>query len=88
MATLPPAQQRSNAASFSSGVQEAPDARGLATSGEPFAGPSPACIAIEHSRGFHRLVKRCTGSEGQMSYLKRGSGWDRTASGTRILRSK
>jgi len=33
---------------------------------------------IEHSRGFHRLVKWRTGSEGRISYLKRGYGWDRT----------
>jgi transposase, IS5 family len=34
--------------------------------------------AIEHSRGFRRLVKWRTGSEGRISYLKRGYGWDRT----------
>jgi IS5 family transposase len=39
---------------------------------------SPARKAIEHSRGFHRLVKWRTGSEGRISYLKRGYGWDRT----------
>lgn len=33
---------------------------------------------IEHNRGFHRLVKWRTGSEGRISYLKRGYGWDRT----------
>ena len=33
---------------------------------------------LEHSRGFHRLVKWRTGSEGRISYLKRGYGWDRT----------
>jgi len=33
---------------------------------------------IEHSRGFHRLVKWRTGAEGRISYLKRGYGWDRT----------
>jgi transposase, IS5 family len=33
---------------------------------------------IEHSRGFHRLVRWRTGSEGRISYLKRGYGWDRT----------
>jgi IS5 family transposase len=33
---------------------------------------------IEHSRGFHRLVKWRTGSEGRISYLKRAYGWDRT----------
>jgi IS5 family transposase len=39
---------------------------------------SPARKTIEHSRGFHRLVKWRTGSEGRISYLKRGYGWDRT----------
>jgi IS5 family transposase len=39
---------------------------------------SPARKSIEHSRSFHRLVKWRTGSEGRISYLKRGYGWDRT----------
>ena len=39
---------------------------------------SPARKAIEHSRGFRRLVKWRTGCEGRISYLKRGYGWDRT----------
>jgi len=39
---------------------------------------SAARKAIEHSRSFHRLVKWRTGSEGRISYLKRGYGWDRT----------
>ena len=39
---------------------------------------SAARKEIEHSRGFHRLVKWRTGSEGRISYLKRGYGWDRT----------
>jgi transposase, IS5 family len=39
---------------------------------------SPARKMLEHSRGFHRLVKWRTGSEGRISYLKRGYGWDRT----------
>ena len=34
--------------------------------------------AVEHSRGFRRLVKWRTGCEGRISYLKRGYGWDRT----------
>jgi IS5 family transposase len=38
---------------------------------------SPARKTVEHSRGFHRLVKWRTGSEGRISYLKRGYGWDR-----------
>jgi IS5 family transposase len=33
---------------------------------------------IEHSRGFHRVVKWRTGCEGRISYLKRRYGWDRT----------
>jgi transposase, IS5 family len=39
---------------------------------------SAARRTIEHSRGFHQLVKWRTGSEGRISYLKRGYGWDRT----------
>jgi IS5 family transposase len=39
---------------------------------------SAARKKIEHSRVFHRLVKWRTGSEGRISYLKRGYGWDRT----------
>jgi IS5 family transposase len=39
---------------------------------------SAARKALEHSRSFHRLVKWRTGSEGRISYLKRGYGWDRT----------
>jgi transposase, IS5 family len=39
---------------------------------------SPARKAMEHSRGFRKLVKWRTGCEGRISYLKRGYGWDRT----------
>jgi IS5 family transposase len=39
---------------------------------------SPARKATERQRGFRRLVKWRTGSEGRISYLKRGYGWDRT----------
>jgi transposase, IS5 family len=39
---------------------------------------SPARKTIEHGRGFRRLVKRRTGSEGRISYLKRGYGRNRT----------
>jgi IS5 family transposase len=39
---------------------------------------SPARRAIEHRRGFRRLVKWRTGCEGRISYLKRGYGWDRS----------
>jgi IS5 family transposase len=38
---------------------------------------SPSRKTIEHGRGFRRLVKWRTGSEGRISYLKRGYGWDR-----------
>ncbi len=34
--------------------------------------------SVEHDRSFRRLVKWRTGSEGRISYLKRGYGWDRT----------
>ena len=39
---------------------------------------SPTRKAVEHGRGFRRLVKSRTGCEGRISYLKRGYGWDRT----------
>jgi transposase, IS5 family len=39
---------------------------------------SAARKTLEHSRGFHQLVKWRTGSEGRISYLKCGYGWDRT----------
>jgi transposase, IS5 family len=39
---------------------------------------SAARKAIEHGRGFRKLVKWRTGCEGRISYLKRGYGWDRT----------
>jgi transposase, IS5 family len=39
---------------------------------------SPARKTIEHNRGFRRLVKWRTGSEGRISYLKHTYGWDRT----------
>ena len=39
---------------------------------------SAARRAVEHSRGFRRLVKWRTGCEGRISSLKRGYGWDRT----------
>ena len=34
--------------------------------------------AVEHSRGFRKLVKWRTGCEGRISYLKHRYGWDRT----------
>jgi IS5 family transposase len=39
---------------------------------------SAARKKLEHSRSFHKLVKWRTGSEGRISYPKRGYGWDRT----------
>jgi IS5 family transposase len=38
--------------------------------------PSAARREVEHGRGFRRLVKWRTGSEGRISYLKRRYGWD------------
>ena len=40
--------------------------------------PGQARRQVEHGRGFQRLVKWRTGSEGRISYLKRRYGWDRT----------
>jgi len=40
--------------------------------------PSAARREVEHGRGFRRLVKWRTGSEGRISYLKRCYGFDRT----------
>jgi IS5 family transposase len=40
--------------------------------------PGHARQAIEHTRGFRRLVKGRTGSEGRISHLKHRFGWDRT----------
>jgi transposase, IS5 family len=39
---------------------------------------SAARKATEHSRGFRRLVKWRTGSEGRISHLKHAYRWDRT----------
>ncbi len=39
---------------------------------------SPARRAVEHARGFRRLVRWRTGCEGRISCLKRGYDWDRT----------
>ena len=33
---------------------------------------------LQHARGFHSLSRWRTGSEGRISYLKRGYGWDPT----------
>ncbi|VBA50706.1 hypothetical protein LAUMK191_02006 [Mycobacterium attenuatum] len=40
--------------------------------------PSQARRAQEHRKAFRRHIKWRTGSEGRISYLKRGYGWDRT----------
>jgi IS5 family transposase len=40
--------------------------------------PSQARREVEHGRGFRRLVKWRTGSEGRIAYLKRRYGLDRT----------
>jgi len=40
--------------------------------------PSQARRAEEHRKTFRHTVKWRTGSEGRISYLKRGFGWDRT----------
>jgi IS5 family transposase len=40
---------------------------------------SPARKALEHGRGFRRMVTWRTGCEGRVGYLKRRYGWDRTA---------
>jgi transposase, IS5 family len=40
--------------------------------------PSQARRAEEHRKAFRHTVKWRTGSEGRISYLKRGYGWDRT----------
>jgi len=54
-------------------------ALGVRTVAIPRQGPvPPARKTTEHSRGFRRLVKWRTGSEGRISYLKHAYGWDRT----------
>ena len=40
--------------------------------------PTQARRAEEHRKAFRRTVKWRTGSEGRISHLKRGFGWDRT----------
>ena len=44
---------------------------------------SPARKAVEHGRGFRKLVKWRTGCEGRISYLKHRYSWDRTRLDTR-----
>jgi len=54
-------------------------ALGVRTAAIPHQGKiSPSRKAIEHHRRFRTLVKRRTGSEGRISYLKHTYGWDRT----------
>jgi transposase, IS5 family len=40
--------------------------------------PGPARCKVERARGFRKLVKWRTGSEGRISHLKRCYGWNRT----------
>lgn len=40
--------------------------------------PGKARQVIEHRRAFRRTIKWRTGSEGRISTLKCGYGWDRT----------
>jgi transposase, IS5 family len=55
------------------------EALGVRTVAIPRRAKVPAARrAIEHARGFRRLVKWRTGCEGRISYLKRGYGWNRT----------
>jgi len=42
------------------------------------AKPGPARRDVEHRRSFRRLVEWRTGSEGRISHLKHGYGWNRT----------
>jgi IS5 family transposase len=60
-------------------VEEELHALGVARVAIPRKGqPGRARQATEHTRGFRRLVKWRTGSEGRISYLKHRFGWDRT----------
>jgi IS5 family transposase len=60
-------------------VEDALVALGVRTVVIPRRGkPSAARRAIEHRPAFRRTVKWRTGSEGRISTLKRGYGWDRT----------
>ena len=44
----------------------------------PKGKPGKARLAEEHRRAFRKTVNWRTGSEGRISSLKRGYGWDRT----------
>ena len=60
-------------------VERGLHALGVRTVAIPRQAPiSPARKTTEHSRGFRRLVKWRTGSEGRISHLKHAYGWDRT----------
>jgi IS5 family transposase len=60
-------------------VEEALTELGVSTVVIPRKGkPAQARRDLEHGRGFRRLVKWRTGSEGRISYLKHRYGWDRT----------
>jgi IS5 family transposase len=60
-------------------VDDALHAIGVRTVVIPRKGrPSLARQAAEHRRAFRRTIKWRTGSEGRISTLKRGYGWDRT----------
>jgi IS5 family transposase len=60
-------------------VDDALAALGVAQVAIPHKGtPNQARLAQEHTRPFRRLVKWRTGSEGRISHLKHGYGWDRT----------
>jgi IS5 family transposase len=60
-------------------VEDALSALGVRTVALPRKGrPSAARRTVERQRGFRRLVKWRTGSEGRISCLKRDFGWART----------
>jgi IS5 family transposase len=57
-------------------------ALGVTTTVIPKRGKASATRpSVEHGRGFRKLVKWRTGSEGRIAYLKRSFGWDRTMIG-------
>ena len=60
-------------------VDDALHALGVRTVVIPRKGrPGRVRQAEEHRKAFRRTVKWPTGSEGRISHLKRGYGWDRT----------
>jgi transposase, IS5 family len=61
------------------GVEEELKAMGVKTVAIPRKGkPAPARREVEGRRGFRKLVKWRTGSEGRISHLKHGYRWNRT----------